>query len=1350
MSETNFKKYLLLLLIVNFTCVSAQINDIKFRRISPVGGFTLKGINSITQDNIGYIWIGTNQGLIRYDSQHTNWFIPSIKESLSLPNEFINDVFADGENNLWVSTNQGLCRFNRQEQNFSKIKYTYEDQSIANDSVITVAKTADNKLLVIDAFHFGILDISSQIMTRIGTHVIQSPNYLYTDHQNRVWIGTRTGDVFRFYPKSNKLTKIITKQYNINCIYSDYRHIWVGTEGNGAHLYDIEGNFIRKISFNKNCKANNGHVRIIKKDTYGRIWYGCYEGLFMDNGKKIKHFKQDDYNGLPHNSIYEIFEDKQGGIWIGTWSGGVSLIHHSDNNFKSFRHQPLNNSISNNTVSSFLQLNDQEILIGTEVGGLNTFDLNTQKFSAIELGNDANIQNIKTICKDINNDIWVGTFRNGLWRKKAKNKKFEPIDLSINGQQLSSSTSVYSLCAEDSGIWVGTLYQGLLFYHFNTKTTTRCFNTTPIGKTLSDRPIQSILKDSNSNLWLGTLFGFLYKIDLPTGQVSRLANKQFLSEYRQASIYCLYEFSSGEIWIGTKNNGILIYHPGSHEYETFDANGLLKGKDIYGIIEDKQKRIWITSNDGLVLYHPTQNSFRHFLHADGIQSNLFCPQSIYQDSNSNLYFGGTNGFTTINPFNVKINTKKPTTFINHITLNNNEKIHLNYSFNKLIDPIILKPNNNTFRIHFSADNYLMPEKNRYKYRLANYNDNWIHTNSVGSALFNNMKAGDYIFEVKACNNDGIWNDTPTQLNIKIENFWYKTPWALLIYTMLLGLFIYFISHFYIERIKLQRAILHEKNQRENEEQIHEMKLKFFTNISHEFRTPLTLISWPINKLIKADNITHDQREELEVIKSSSNRLLQLINQIIDLRKLERGKSKLNISKFDIIEFTKLIQKSFSSESKARQIDFILDSSFDSIRIEADREKVDTIIYNLLSNAYKYVSDGGTIKASINNSVSTNRSDYNSQLSFGELHVDEYIEIAIEDNGIGIESESLFKIFNRFEQVNEGNKNRKTIKGSGIGLSICKEFTLLHHGKIIVQSNAGKGSCFTLLLPTKQKAQKMLYESHQEVKNYNKGQTELTAIEANNTPLDSHTILVVEDNPDFSKFICKYLKQYYQVVYASNGEEALQVIKNRNIDLIVSDVMMPKMDGIEFCTIVKTKVETSHIPVILLTALSSSENMVAGLDKGADAYITKPFDELVLLKQIQNILKQRQRIRENFSKQFTSEKTIEVGSLDNFFLNRVKAVIEKNISEENFGIEMLTEELMISRSQLHRKIKSLSGLSTSDFVNLVRVKLAIELVKTSNCTFNEVAFKVGFSSQSYFTKCFKKAYNTTPKAYFYKH
>jgi signal transduction histidine kinase/ligand-binding sensor domain-containing protein/DNA-binding response OmpR family regulator len=1340
---------LTLFLVFSSILLLGQISDIRIREISPPGGFALKAIYSIEQDELGYIWMGTRQGLMQYHSNSTKWFTPSSNDSSSLPSEIINDIYIGKNNTVWIATNRGLCTFDRQKQAFNQIKYTYEDGTTSEARIISVIEDGKNRLLVLNSDYFGYLDFTSNKLIRLGTNTLKSPNTLYKDYYNRIWIGTNSGEVYRFDPSTNNIVKVVEAcGVRVNSIYAENKQIWVGFEGAGAQAYSLKGELIKHYSFNQDQDNNSktGTVRVINRDTYGRLWFGTYEGLFMYDGEQLRNFSQDNYPDLPHNSIYEIFEDKQGGLWIGTWSGGLALIHYTDNKFRTYRHSQSNNSISDNKVSSFVQWGKNEILIGTEVGGLNSFNLNTEKFEDIYVDEKRKVDNIKALCKDKYGGIWIGTFKRGLWYRPAGSSKFKSFEEGPEDGRHVSSSNIYSLCAVDSGIWIGTSNAGVNFYNFETESVRYCFEKNSEGIDMSSLRVQCVYEDSGSNLWIGTLDG-LYKMFLPSREVKKIGRNIYASNLEYSTVFNIWEHSSGDIWIGGKNNGILIYHPKSEKFEVFNAEGLLEGKDVYGMMEDQVKKIWITSNNGLIVHDPNNKTNRHFVFSDGIQSNLFSPQSIYKDDMENLYLGGTNGFTVINPTKVKINSKKPLTIIHEIITKNNHSIYPRYSENLEIDKIFLDPEETNLQVNFSADNYLWPEKNKYKYRLINYYDEWIETNE-GSVMVAGLKAGEYIFEVKACNNDGIWNDEPTQVQIEIENYWYRTSIAYFAYFLMFASLLYFIGRFYFEQVKLKKTILLEKAQRENEEQIHEMKLKFFTNISHEFRTPLTLISWPLKRLLSAQNITKEQRDELEVVNRNSNRLLQLINQIIDLRKIENGKRKLNISKFDLIEFIKELQQDFSSEAKFKQIDFILESSYSSLEIEADKEKLDTIIYNLLSNAYKYIAEKGQLKISVSKEFNSSSKSYTNQLSFGEIESDDFIVISVEDSGSGIDSEDLSNIFNRFEQgKHKVTTESDEIKGSGIGLSVCKEYTFLHRGKITAQSDPGKGSRFTIFLPSKQKIQKIIYESHKDFNNLKNVEFASINNEKEKTPIISSSILIVEDNTDFRNFLYTSLKKHYQVECASNGKEALTILQKNTVELVLSDVMMPEMDGFEFCSILKTQIETSHIPVILLTALSSSENLIAGLDKGADAYLTKPFDENVLLKQIENILLQRKRIRENFSQQFISEKTVEVGSLDNFFLKRVKTVVEKNISDESFGMENLAEELMISRTHLHRKIKSLTGVSTTEFVNLIRIKKAIELIKKENYLFSEVAYQVGFNSQSYFTKCFKKVYGVAPKEYF---
>lgn len=1339
----NFRHiFLAILLFFSTARLYSQIDDITFRQVSPPGGFSFQSVHIIKQDLFGYIWMGTFDGVIRYDSKKTVHFTHNPENITGLPSDRTSSIVIDNQNNVWVSTDQGICMFNRQKQQFERVNYFYEDGKEANKKIYSMELDGNGKLWIADAKFFGYLDRDKNQLIRVTEGLTGSPRLLYNDQNNRMWVGTNNGTVFLVSPLEKRVVKKIKGPGSFaKTIFTNNNRIWVGYEDHGVRLYDLDGKLITHYTSESESDFKNTSIRKILRDTRGRIWIASYLGLYVSFGNQLIRFDPDVCEGLPHNSIHTIFEDKHGGIWIGTWSGGVAYLHHSDNKFVNFQHSKAPETLSSNMVSSFVQTQNGDFFVGTETDGLNKFDVKTRKFQKIKLSESERILNIKALCNDKQDGLWVGTAFNGLYyRPKGTEKFIHFVRGKDNGTHISSK-GIYTLCASDSGIWIGTGFGGINFYSFKTKQIHNKSKTYPFSK-LKNENIRTMTLDSNNNLWVGSLNG-LYRIYLPSGKLTQFNyNSSKNQKTLGSAYYFVTELSDGKIWIGTKAGGINIYNPKTDEINYFDAHGLLKEKDVYGIIESTENNIWITSNDGLILHNTRKNSSRKFDISDRIQGNLFNPNAIFKDSNANLYFGGTNGFSMLASNHIKLNRRRPDVFINQIDVNN-KKIIPNQTGINTFEKIILQPGETTLSFHFSSDNYLLPEKNRFKFRLLNYSDQWVEEDYRGNATFINLPPGKHIFEVKAGNNDGVWNENPARIAIEIRNYWYKSDLAIVFYILLILSVVAIFVRFHLERLKLKKKLAIEKIKREHEEELHEMKLKFFTNISHEFRTPLTLINWPVNTLLEAKNLNEEQHKQLNTIKRNTNRLLLLINQIMDLRKVEKGQIKLNISKFDLIEFINERVLNFSEEAKSKNIELSFKHDKESFIMDADEEKLDKIIFNLLSNAFKFTPENGKISVVLYNHFSSDNNHFSNKLSFGKLEDENFAEIQVIDNGGGIDSEDLPNIFERFEQ----GKQRKPINNStGIGLHLCKEYTLLHRGVIIVQSTPGAGSLFSVQLPARQKAQKILYESHEEVKNLNSWNT----LEKTNLLTQKHTeevkILIVEDNVELREFMVKFLEQFYTVVFAENGKQGLEILKKQNINLTISDVMMPEMDGFEFCQNIKSQIETSHIPVILLTALSSSENTVTGLGKGADAYITKPFDENILIAQITNLLQLRKKLQESFIQKFVSKQPIEVGNLDNYFLNKINSSIRNNIENEDFSVEKMADEIGISRSQLHRKIKILTGVTTSEYIMIVKIKAATSLLATKNFTIDEVAFKTGFNSHSYFTKCFKKYHKKSPKEY----
>ncbi len=1321
----------------------AQPDDIRFRQISPPGGYSFQAIHSFNQDKYGYMWMGGFDGVIRYNSKEITRFTHNAEDADGLPSNTITSIAIDNNNNIWVSTDKGLCFFNHSTQQFNRVKYTYENGSIANNKLFSIQLDGNGKLWIADEEFLGYLDRENNKMVRITNGLTSAPRLLFNDETNRLWLGTLNGAVFLVHPdKGNVEQKIEGLGSLVRTICTSFNKIWVGYQEHGARLYDLEGNLKTHYSYTENPEFDikSTSIRKIWRDTRGQVWIGSYHGLFKFVGNQLTHFVHDKYEGLPHNSIFDIYEDRQGGLWIGTWSGGVAYLHHSDNKFTNYRHSKEPGAISDNMISSFAQTPDGELYVGTELFGLNKFHPRTGSFTPIEVRETKGVLDIKALEVDDKGGLWIASAFNGVYYRPKGNNKFIHFAAGQEDGNHVSAREVYSLCKSDSGMWIGTNLGGLNFYNFNTKRITFKSNKTPFSA-LTKQILRTMSIDNKNNLWITTLNG-VYKFNLPSG-ISTHYNTTAEEKHKTSSqsFYFAKQLSDGKVWIGTGGNGINIYDNSTDVLSFFDANGLLADKDVYGIIEGRNNNVWITTNDGLILHNSKDNTSRRFVITDGIQGNLFNPNAIYKDRDDNLYFGGTNGFSLLEPKNINMNKRAPNILVNSIKANNRAIVPIQTGVNKF-ERIVLRPDETNLNFHFSADNFLLPEKNEYSYRLSNYIDEWVQAGNNGTATFMNIPAGEYVFEVKACNNDGIWNDNSAIIPVTIQQYWYKSNFAILFYSFAALLVAWLIIRFFRERSKLKKALLIEKIEHEQEEQMNEMKLKFFTNISHEFRTPLTLINGPVRQLLNADNLTEEQHKQLDTVKRNSNRLLQLINQIMDLRKLEKGMAKLNITKVELVDFTNERILSFSEEARSKNINLSFNYNKSSCIIEADEEKLDKIIFNLLSNAFKFTPANGNISIALHGNKTENVNYFSNQLSFGKLDKEDYIEIVVLDNGHGIDSQDLPNVFDRFER----GKTKKDRNSTGIGLNLCKDFVLMHRGVIIVQSTPGEGTRFSVQLPTRQKAQKIMYQSHEKVRNIDSWEI--------STPIDTQLeevtkgirILVVEDNEDLREYIIQLLRNNYSVLSAANGKQGLEVLKKNNVELIVSDVMMPQMDGFEFCQTIKSQIETSHIPVILLTALSSSENTSTGLEKGADAYISKPFDENVLLSQVKNLLLQRKRLQENYAKKFITQQPIDIGSLDNYFLTKINTIIEENISNENFTVDLLATKLGLSRSQLHRKLKQISNHSTSEYITMVKIKKATVLLASKSYSIDEIAFKTGFNSHSYFTKCFKKIHGQSPKEY----
>lgn len=1314
--------------------------EFTFRRISPPSGLSSESVNVIIQDQYDFIWVGTNHGLLKYNMQNKNVFSNENEKSSCLKNGNAHSLAVDNEGKVWVGLSNQVCVLNKETQLFNKFTYHDDLDTLNSTHIYHLTNDHTGEIWIADHRGIGLLNIKSGYLKRLSFDEIGvTPIRIYFDSDNSLWIGTLQGSIYKLNYNEWKPQLFLSPQGNkVTSIFKDDQHIWIGYNMIGLKQYTLDGEFIKDFDFDKAIGGRNEiwDVRKVIKDHNGTLWISTYHGLFIQKqGEKLIWIDSEKKEGLPHTSVFDIYEDRQNGIWIGTWAGGVSYYHEANNQFINYSHSKNPSSISNNIVSCFAQDINGQIYVGTERGGLNRFYKKQGTFSPLPLDVNQTVYNIKDQCFDKMQGHWVATKENGLWYKAPGQSSYQHFTAGPEDGNHISNREVYSLFPVDSGIWIGTHGGGLNFYHHKTRKIKFQSQLFPTGFPNKSQYIRSIFVDSNSNLWVGTVIDIKC---IPLKDNTKYKNAQTgLNHFIQS----ITELKNGEIWIGTKT-GLLIYKPQEDLFTTFHANHLLDDKPVYGVLEDHNRHIWITSNDGLILYKPDFEDTRRFGLSDGIQGLWFNPNSVFMDRDSLLYFGGTNGFTTIVTDNIKINTRPPKVIISNIIINNEQHLYPNYtSIDSIKNQLLLKPEETTLRFEFTSDNYLLSEKNRFQYRLVNYYDEWIEAGQDATALFANLKWGSYTFEVKSCNNDGIWCLEPARVDFKIAKPIHATNLAYAIYFLLFTTTLFFLVRILRARAKLKNDILIQSIQHKQEEQMNELKLSFFTNVSHEFKTPLSLISGPAKSLTQASNLTDLQKEMVEIIQRNSNRLLMLINQIIDFRKIEKGKEQLNISATNVVSFLKERSHHFSFDAQAKSISFEQNYTKNIINMEFDPEKLDYIVFNLLSNSFKFTPNGKRITLSLKEGKEQPKDGYfQNHISFGELATDAAISIFVEDEGAGIDAEDLQRVFERFEQGKNLRKN-----SSGIGLSLCRDFTLLHNGRLQVFSTPGRGSCFVVQLPLKQEGENIYFES------YTTNTTQdISNQETQEQPKKSDAmVLIVEDNPDLRTYITSVLKPAYKTKTADNGLAALEILQTTAIDIIVSDVMMPEMDGFELCTKVKSDIATSHLPVILLTALSSTENKITGMQLGADAYISKPFSDDLLLTQINNLLTQRANLRKHFGPKIPTSESAEMNGLDNYFLKKLNDIIEEHINEEAFDIEQLTSLIGISRSQLHRKLKNLTNYSTSEYIRVYRLEKAIELLKTGQYNIDEVAHVVGFNTHSYFSRSFKKHYNQSPKEYMAK-
>ena len=1335
--------FFLSVFLLSFQLISQGINsphDYSISSFSVGEGLSQSTVFAVFQDSDGFIWIGTRGGgLNRFDGYDFDVFVHNSLDSSSLSHNEVLSIFEDSGGSLWVGTRGGgvnlfdrnrktFLRYSLDAEGSASVKYIFEDNQ--KNLFLGTYKGLYFKANDADDFELFKTDIDNDL---------EITSILALD-DNTLMIGARSG-VYRLTKSSGKLERLfeiatdptIGGHFNVPLMIDKKNNLWFGTPSGLYVFVDDSLKSTERNPFGIEL-LNNQQIRTLHKDTNGDVWIGLPTGLVRLNPETGNYLlfrhRANDPKSLPHSSIFSFIEDRDGNLWVGTWGGGVTFLGALPPKFRHFFHIPNSNSLSNNIVSSFAEA-ENGMWIGTEGGGINHFNTSNGLFTPFEKMSGLSLQtnHIKSLFTDSEGMLWIGTWGAGVYRYNPYTRQYK---------HFLADARVYSFCEFPHGqMWIGTI-NGLFRVNFrNNEIISYTENENSAG--LKDFFITYLFNDSRGNIWVGTQNGGLHLYNKLRDEFINFSvepgnPESIIDNY----IISIAEGSEGDLWIGT-NSGISRYNLQSGSFTNTSMQISLPSMVINGLVLDNQSNLWISTNKGISAYNVYTGLLKNYDVKDGLQSNEFNRGAFFRNRNNQIFFGGINGFNYFNPYDIKINQSPPDVIITGFRLF--DKLILPGDETKILakrisetEEIVLNYAQKVFSLEFVALNYISTEKNRYKYKLEGFSKDWVELGTQRSVSFMNLRDGKYTFRIIASNNDDVWNETGASIKITILPPPWRTNIAFVGYFILLSGMMFFFHRLISWRLKERNRIFNEKLEKERIEELNQMKLKFFTNITHEFKTPLTLITAPLDNLMSNEIPKEKKEYYYKLIKGNIKRLKLLGNQLIDFRKAEQDYYKLSIKQGSLKEFIYKVFESFAVLAENKNINFQVDCvDNDDSRQWFDQEILEKILFNLLSNAFKFTSEGGDICLMM-------RIDRNQAT------------LSVIDTGIGISPDEIPFVFDRFFTSKSAEKSN--YHGSGIGLSFAQKLAEIHHGSIEVKSEKGSSTEFSVTIPVKiesYSSEELSISTRDNTihKEYDPVYIEPVTIDVaeDEEPGDnSELILVVEDNEEIANYLINEFSDYFKVYRANNGQDGYEMAKELIPDVIISDIMMDKMTGLELCTKLKKDMITSHIPIVLLTVLVSDNNKMDGLEVGADAYVEKPFEIKYLRTVVNNLLKQRALIKEKYLLENIHAAGGVSNNLESKFLTRLEEILNKHYSDPDFSIITLSEKLNVSRSQLFRKFKSVTGKSPSDFIRVVRLKKAAELILRSDLGVNEVAYAVGFNSPSHFITSFKKYFGKTPKEY----
>lgn len=1323
---------------------------IQFHHFSLKDGLSHNAALSITQDAGGYMWFGTRFGLNQYDTNKVKAFQSEPGDTASLSSSsYIKTLLCDSENTLWVGTSHGLNKYIPETETFQQILNDPSRPYSLSDNVINViAQDSFKNLWVGTKKGLNLLTAknSNSFQSFLANMDIHT---LLSDRRGILWVGSSQGLLsmdckkkpykFKTHSQVNQLINS-TPNNNITSLTVDRLHnLWIGTSKGGLIRFNLADGSCKIYQEGEETSQSlsGSSIRKLMLDKNGLLWIGTQKGLTVLNtatgATSIYRHDPGNPNSLSHNSIYDIFRDNHGSVWIGTYFGGINVVYPDLTPFRVFQESEYKNSISSNIISGICQDASRNLWIGTDGEGVNLLNTKTGVFTSYKHNpSDASTLSsnmVKTVYKDKSGKIWVGTHLGGLSLFIPESQCFVNYAPQQNMPTSISSSTVNCILEDSQGrFWVGTNV-GLNMLDRNTGAFSLFGPSRPENNDIAKAIVVSIFEDRERNIWVGTTEGFYQLKNHTENFVFCSSNTPNSKQLRAERINCINEDSEGNIWVGSYTQGLSMYSPSTKTFVTYTVKDGLPGNNILGILVEKAGVLWLSTDKGISRFNTHDQTFRNYNTHDGLPDNSFNEGAFFKDDRGQMFFGGYSGLVSFFPSEFRQNHYSPPVVFTGIKL-----------FNKPLPPkspytikqnakgeqsITLEHSQNIFTIEFACLNYIKSGNNSYAYKLEGFEKNWNYV-TVPTVTYTNLHEGSYTFLVRGRNNDGIWSKATSKLTVKILPPLWRTWWAYLLYFLLAFTILFITLRYFLMRELLKK-----------EQEMHQLKLNFFTNISHEIRTPLTLILVPLEKMLAGSSENTHFSPQLQSMKDNADRLMRLITELLDFRKADAGLLQLQVSETNIVTFARNAILFFQELALSRGIEFVFTCDKENIKLYFDKIQLEKVFLNLLSNAFKFCRVGGTIELKIVETATT-------------------VEISVLDNGIGIPLDKQDKLFRTFYQVNNSNGQI----GSGVGLAFTKSIVELHGGTIHVQSRpeSDRERGYTCFMVSMKKGTAHFTESQLTATDLlppwgpsvmgQQLSVSVTCQPPVNGPDEQQkTILLIEDNLEVRQLLQDALSVHYTVLACADGLQGLNAATTQIPDLIISDIMLPGMDGLELCTKIKLDERSSHIPVILLTARAAPIHQLEGLQTGADMYLVKPFSLQVLELNIRNLLASRELMRQKYCQKVTLEPTnVTIDAPEQRFLNKIIHFIEQHMSDPDFNVPLLSLEMGMSQPVLYKKIRALTDLSVNDFIKSIKLKRAAQMLQQNILSVSEVAYAVGFSDPKYFSKEFKKQFGTSPTGF----